>query len=262
MLFIFSTIPFYVNVKEVNSKILSIAHRGASGYAPENTFAAFDKAIEMDVDYLELDVQMTKDNHLVIIHDPKVNRTTNGKGFVKDLTLSQIKSLDAGSWFGEEFRGERIPTFKEILNVYGDKVGLLVELKNPSLYPGIEKKVSDAINNYSLFSEQNPSIKVQSFDLSSLRSLKKHLPLIDVGLLINRMINYRKLLKVEKDIDFINMQKRYITRHIVLQAHQLNLKIYAWTVNELRDLTYLLHLGIDGAIVDYPEIIFKLQKIY
>src|SRR5699024_1122413 len=111
--------------------------RGASGYAPENTIAAFDKAVEMKADYFELDVQRSKDGQLVLIHDTTVDRTTNGTGAVKDLTLKELKSLDAGSWFDEKYAGEKIPTLGETLDRHRGKIKILIELKSPSLYPGI-----------------------------------------------------------------------------------------------------------------------------
>ncbi len=262
MLFLFSTIPFYVEVANINKKILNIAHRGASGYAPENTFAAFDKALDMGVDYIEIDVQMTLDDKLVIIHDATVDRTTNGKGFVKDLTLFQMKQLDAGSWFSEEYKDQLIPTFYEFLEQYGTKVGILIEIKNPSLYPGIEKKIAKEILLYSQNIETDLDIKIQSFSLESIETIKKYLPSITSGLLVNRIVSYRELLKIAKNTNFINVHKRYINRHLVLQAHQLGLNIYAWTVNELQDLKFLLQLGIDGAIVDYPELAYQLKRVY
>jgi glycerophosphoryl diester phosphodiesterase len=251
------TLPFSNNVSDYNQKLINIAHRGASGYAPENTFAAFDKAIEMNVDYIELDTQMTKDHELVVIHDSRVDRTTDGTGYVKDFTLKEIKSLDAGSWFDEEFEDQRIPTLIEVIENYGTKVGLLIEIKNPLLYPGIEKKFSDMMKSY-LIPENNLDIKVQSFNLKTIEKIKKYLPTIQAGHIVNRLLSYRDLLTITKSSDFINLYKYYISGHIVLQAHQLGLKIYAWTVNDLKNLQYLLDLGIDGAIVDYPEIIHSL----
>jgi len=251
------TLPFTNNVPELNRKIMNIAHRGASGYAPENTFAAFDKAIEMRVDYIEIDTQMTKDHQLVVIHDSKVDRTTNGTGYVKDFTLKELKTLDAGSWYDIVFEHERIPTLIEVIESYGNKVGLLIEIKNPLLYPGIEKKFADIMNPY-LIPENTLDIKVQSFNIKTIENIKKFLPTINAGIIINRLISYRDLLIIAKSSDFINMYKYYISGHIVLQAHQLGLKIYAWTINDLKNLKYLLDLGIDGAIVDYPEIIHSL----
>lgn len=118
----------------------TIAHRGASGYAPENTFAAFDIAAEMNADFIELDVQLTKDGQIVVIHDDKVDRTTDGSGFVKDFTLKKLQSLDAGSWYGAEFKGERIPLLEEVLKRYHSEIGFLIELKGHVSQVGLEKQ--------------------------------------------------------------------------------------------------------------------------
>src|SRR5688500_16528220 len=104
--------------------MLVIAHRGASSYAPENTLAAFDLAIEMGARHLELDVHLTRDDHVVVIHDDTVDRTTGGVGPVAEQTLAELKSLDAGSWFGEKFAGQRIPTFAEVLERYAGRAHL------------------------------------------------------------------------------------------------------------------------------------------
>jgi glycerophosphoryl diester phosphodiesterase len=249
---------FYLEPPIINDKIINIAHRGASGYAPENTFAAFDKAIQMNVDYIELDIHLSKDNHLVVIHDHTVNRTTNGIGLVKDLTINQLKQLDAGSWFHEDFKNERIPTLQEVFIEYGNQVGLLIEIKNPSLYPGIEKKLAEVIYT-NLALQENLDIKIQSFYIQSIKKMKAYFPSpsvqINLGLIIKNFVSYRDLINISNHTDFINIHKNYISRHLVLQAHQVGLKIYAWTVNDLRVLKLLLNRGIDGVIVDYPELI-------
>src|SRR5699024_11870052 len=110
-------------------KMVNIAHRGASGHAPENTMAAFDKAFAMKADYIEIDVQMTKDKELVAIHDTTVNRTTNGVGAVVDYTLEELQQLHAGSWLSDEFSGEKIATHGEIYDIYRGKTGILIEIK-------------------------------------------------------------------------------------------------------------------------------------
>lgn len=257
ILIIGCTLPFTQNIPELNKKIVNIAHRGASGYAPENTFAAFDKAVQMKVDYIELDIQMSKDQKLVVIHDAKVDRTTNGTGFIRDLTLQQLKQLDAGSWFDKKFKDERIPTLKEVIEEYGNKVGLLIELKNPSLYPGIEKKFIEVLSPYMLL-ESPLDIKVQSFELETIKTIRNYFPMIAAGVILNRFVSYRELLTISKSADFINIKKHYISGHLVMQAHQLGLMIYAWTVNDISNLKFLLDIGIDGAIVDYPELIHTL----
>ena len=109
--------------------VVNVAHRGASGNYPENTLIAFQKALEIGVDEIELDLHMTKDDHLIVMHDSTVDRTTNGTGAIAELTLTEIKALDAGSAFGEQFRGERVPTWEEALDLVQGKVRLNVHLK-------------------------------------------------------------------------------------------------------------------------------------
>ena len=157
------------NVSAASKDVETIAHRGASGYAPENTMAAFEKAVDMKADYFELDVQMTKDGKLVVIHDTSVDRTTDGSGMVKDLTLEEIHNLDAGSWFGEEFANERIPTLGEVLDEFRGKSGILIEIKSPSLYPGIEEKIAAELSARNLDKPNNNKIIVQSFDQESVQ---------------------------------------------------------------------------------------------
>lgn len=129
-----------------------IAHRGASGYAPENTIAAFDLAVKMNADMIELDVQLTKDRQIVVIHDDRVDRTTNGSGFVKDFTLEELQKLDAGSWYGPAFQGERIPTLEAVLKRYHKKIGLLIELKGHPSQVGIEEEVGQLLGQFSFLS--------------------------------------------------------------------------------------------------------------
>src|SRR3712207_5048900 len=112
----------------IDTKIM--AHRGAAAYAPENTIAAFTKAIEMKADAIELDIHLSKDDHIVVIHDEKVDRTTNGKGLVMEFTLEELKRLDAGSWFNKEFKNEKIPTLREVLELVAYKnIDLNIEIK-------------------------------------------------------------------------------------------------------------------------------------
>lgn len=164
-------------------KVDNVAHRGASGYAPENTIAAFDLAVDMKADYIEIDVQRSKDGELVLIHDTTVNRTTNGTGRVGELTLEQLRKLDAGSWFGSEFAGELIPTFDEILDRYRGKIGILVELKAPELYPGIEAQVAEALKKRNMDKSKNNKIIIQSFNFESVKKVNELLPRIPIGVL-------------------------------------------------------------------------------
>ena len=128
------------------------AHRGSSGTHPENTLAAFLDAAKLPIHGIEFDVHMTKDGELVIIHDEKIDRTSNGKGYVKDKTLAELRNYDFGSWFSPRFKGERIPTLEEVLDIYSDTSHLLnIELKSDVInYPGMTKKVLDIVSNLNL----------------------------------------------------------------------------------------------------------------
>ena len=129
--------------------VANVAHRGASGNYPENTLIAFQKALEIGVDEIELDLYLTKDDRLIIMHDSTVDRTTDGTGAISELTLAEIKVLDAGRAFGEQFRGERVPTWEEALELVQGKVGLNVHLKEGGNPDGhYERKVAKALNDF------------------------------------------------------------------------------------------------------------------
>jgi glycerophosphoryl diester phosphodiesterase len=251
--FVFGFYSTGLSVENINSPMLNIAHRGASGYAPENTFAAFDKAVEMDADYIEFDVQMSKDKHIVIMHDPKVNRTTNGKGYVKSKTLKELKKLDAGSWFSREYRGEKIPTFVEVLKKYRGKIGLLVEIKRPSLYPGIEQQIADDIKQHYVGHAPIEQLKIQSFSPASIKRFHNHMPNVDIGITLRHFLSKKQIITFASTVDFINIHEKYITKALISNAHQYGLKILAWSVHDVKTAQNLLKKKIDGMLVNFPE---------
>ncbi|MFA7163177.1 MAG: glycerophosphodiester phosphodiesterase, partial [Eubacteriales bacterium] len=157
------------------------AHRGASAYAPENTGSAFTKAIEMGAGGIELDIHMSKDGHLMVIHDESLNRTSNGKGLVKDLSLDELKGLDFGSWFDGSFKGERILTLEECLDLLEGWDGILnVEVKSgPILYDGIEEKLVKVLSEYKMIDRTI----VSSFNHYSLLAIKQLEPELKTGIL-------------------------------------------------------------------------------
>ena len=131
--------------------VANVAHRGASGNYPENTLIAFQKALEIGVDEIELDLYLTKDDHLIVMHDSTVDRTTDGTGVIAELTLTEIRALDAGRVFGERFRGERVPTWEEALDLVQGKVGLNVHLKEGGHPDGhYERKVAKALRDFQM----------------------------------------------------------------------------------------------------------------
>lgn len=236
---------------------VKIGHRGAAGYCPENTFASFNKALELGVDYLEIDIQMTKDGELVVLHDPTVNRTTNGKGKVKDLTLKEIQALDAGSWFHPKFKGEKVPSFSEFLDVYASETGLLLELKKPSLYPEIEEKLARELMKRGLHSGEKNHIIVQSFDINSLKRFHLLLPSIPIGVLIKntgvKRISTKDLNSFSSFASYVNPKITLVNKRLIRRIHLHGFKTIIWTVKKKSDVRLLKHFDINGIVSDYPD---------
>ena len=144
---------------EFMPEFMNIAHRGASSYAPENTFAAYDKALAMGVNHIELDVHLTRDGHIVVIHDDTVDRTTNAHGSVADFTLDELRALDAGSWFDPEYAGERIRSLGETLEHYKGRLYFHIEIKQRETTGGLARRTIDMVRGYGLID----SVTITSF---------------------------------------------------------------------------------------------------
>lgn len=158
--------------------MLVIGHRGAPSRAPENTLASFGAALEIGVDGLELDVHLSRDGQLVVIHDADLRRTTNGQGFVHEYTLAQLKTLDAGSWYGAAFAGERIPSFEEVLDLVGKRVPLQVELKGAT--QGVTEATIAALDRRGLLD----TVMLTSFQLGLLPLARRLVPSVQIGALV------------------------------------------------------------------------------
>ncbi|MEK4533076.1 glycerophosphodiester phosphodiesterase family protein [Solibacillus sp. FSL W7-1472] len=236
-------------------QVSNVAHRGATAYTPENTIAAFDLAVDMKADYIEIDVQRSKDGELVLIHDTTVDRTTDGTGKVGDLTLEQLRSLDAGSWKGEQFAGEPIPTFEEILDHYHGKIGILIELKAPELYPGIEEQVAAALIERNLHKPQNEKIIIQSFNFESIKKMDQLLPKVPIGVLTSNRADttLEALQEFSTYADWFNPSYGIVTEELVNQVHSLGMQIGSWTVRSQEAADFLFEMGVDAIISDYPD---------
>jgi glycerophosphoryl diester phosphodiesterase len=233
----------------------TVAHRGAAGYAPENTIAAFDKGLEMKADYIEIDVQRSKDGELVVIHDTTVDRTTDGTGKVGELTIEELRSLDAGSFKGEQFAGEKIPTFDEILDRYHGKIGILIELKAPELYPGIEEAVAQELKERNLDKPQNDKIIIQSFNFESMKKMDALLPKVPIGVLTSSSLHTTEaaLLEFAKYADLFNPSYGLVSKELVDKVHSLGMEIQSWTVRSPKAAQFLIDMKVDGIITDYPD---------
>ncbi|MFC5603777.1 glycerophosphodiester phosphodiesterase [Sporosarcina koreensis] len=248
---LFLLVGFNDQTKKVhNPNLLSIAHRGASGLAPENTRAAFQKAVELRADYLEFDVHLSKDGELIIMHDDKIDRTTNGSGYIKDMTLEELKTLDAGGAFGEEFLGEPIMTLNELLEEFYSQIGLLIELKNPKSYPGMEEKVVSLLMGYDDLS----SIIIQSFDVDSMRKIHTILPEIEVAILVHpseSLLSAKKLDELTSFASYINFNVSFLSKKMVDNIHERDSKVLVWSKKDKRMVSKAQKVGVDGIISDF-----------
>lgn len=240
--------------------IISVAHRGASSSAPENTMAAFQKGVDQGVDYIELDVHLTKDNHLVIIHDTTVNRTTNGSGYIRNFTLEDIKQLDAGMKFHSTYAGERIITLEELFDELLHKVGMIIEIKNPKLNKGIEEILANVINQYN----NTENIIIQSMDFESMKIMHELLPEIPVAVLVSRSkhpLSSKQLNQIAEYATYINYNIRYLRQTDVEEIHKRDKKVMAWTIRDPKSMQKALDLNVDGIITDYPKWIITSQQL-
>jgi len=233
--------------------IWTIAHRGASGHAPENTMAAFRRAVELGAHFVETDLQITRDARVVAIHDFTLDRTTNGKGQVHLFTLEQIRALDAGAWFGDHgagaFSGERVPTVKEILDFAKEyDVIFYLEIKSGPAW-GIEHAVVAALR------DQNASARVVilSFDPSTLDSIHRLDSTMMTGFLCEHPTNDLVERTVRAGARQLVARGDLITPAVVEKAHHAGLQVVAWTINEEDQMRRLIATGVDGIITDYPD---------
>ena len=236
--------------------MLAIAHRGASGYAPENTFAAFRRAIAMGAGFIETDLQLSRDARFVAIHDATVSRTTNGQGAVHNLTLAELRRLDAGSWFGSEFAGERIPTLEEILE-FAKKhdVVFYLEMK-PSGSWGGEHALISALRE----SGEIARIVVISFDPEILASVRKIEPTLMTGLLFEGQIGNPLEKALEIGARQIAVRGDLVTPRLLKEARERDLQVVCWTVNHPAHMRLLVEAGVDGIISDYPDRLLELAR--
>jgi len=236
--------------------LLTIAHRGASGYAPENTFAAFRKAIAMGAGFIETDLQLSRDARFVAIHDATVNRTTNGQGAVHDLTLAELRRLDAGSWFGSEFAGERIPTLEEVLE-FAKKhdVVFYLELK-PSGSWGGEHALISALRE----SSEIARTVVISFDPMILAGVRKIEPTLMTGLLFEGKIVGPLEKAIEIGARQLVVRGDLVTPRLLKEARERDLQVVCWTVNHPGHMRLLAEAGVDGIISDYPDRLLDLAR--
>ena len=232
-----------------NSKnpVLITAHRGDSSMAPENTLAAFEKAIEAGADFIELDVTETKDGVLVILHDNSLERTAELEKNVWEITYDEIQELDAGSWFSEEYAGERIPTLQEVIDVCKGEIKLNIEIKSTGFESEefIDKIVSCIQEN-----ELQEECIVTSFNYSMVQEVKSIDESIKTGIVLS---GDKQELSKFNDMDLFSISYKILDKDMVEEAHAMGKAVHVWTVNEKSDLRKFQKMGVDSIITNYPK---------
>ena len=221
------------------------AHRGASLSAPENTMAAFEQAAANMADYIELDVQMTKDGELVIMHDSNALRTTGVNRNISDMTLEEVKCLDAGSYYSKEYAGEQVPTLEEVLDFARGRIKVNIEIKSGDYGLSVADKVADLIEDKGMQYE----CVVTSFEIDLLRRVKEIFPDIQVGYIL--VVAYGDFYNMD-DVDFFSVNAAFLTKRMVDAIHNSGKQIHAWTVNNQSSIKNLTNKGVDNIITDDP----------
>ena len=227
------------------------AHRGYSAKYPENTIAAFQAAANLPIDGVEFDVHLTKDQQVVVIHDESVNRTSNGIGYVKDMRLKELRELDFGSWFSEEFQGERIPTLEEVLKVFhGTDLRVNIELKcDVFAYDQLEELVLGEVKALEMMEQ----VVISSFNHAAVARVASLAPNIENAALFNKtifnMMDYQEKLPAKAlHVSFASAVRRPVRKALAKGA-----VVRVWTVNEVKQAARLVNTGVDAIFTDEPE---------
>jgi glycerophosphoryl diester phosphodiesterase len=223
--------------------MIKTGHRGAAGLEPENTLRAITVAIENGMDYAEIDVRRTKDNKIVVIHDEKVDRTSNGTGFVCDMTLSELKKLDFG-------KGEKIQTLQEVIDFVKGKCKLIIEIKEPTT----EVAIAEIIEKKKL----QDDCYVISFYHTSVKMIKAYCQKLHTGVLfVGEPVNMAEMVK-QANAEVAVANYHYVTPQVVSKLHNAGLKIFVWNCDTKEDIKYMIKLKVDSISSNLPDLLAKV----
>jgi glycerophosphoryl diester phosphodiesterase len=230
------------------------AHRGASGHAPENTLAAFRLAMEMGAEMCELDVQQTADDRLVVMHDSELDRTTNGKGSVWEMTLAELQQHDAGSWFNPRFAGEKLPALEEVIALVRGKMQLNIEAK----IHGHERNVAARILETLKRERFEDECVVTSFDHQIVDEIKALAPELQVGYIFG----WREFSTEVFDgkVELLSAHYSLVDTAFLERARAAGKKVHVWTVNDQWLMRRMIEMGVDGIITNYPDRLREVRE--
>lgn len=234
---------------------IRIAHRGASGTAPENTLSAFKKALDIGVDAVELDLHGTADGEVVVIHDSALDRTTNLRGGVNQATLEAIKRADAGGWFDAEFAGEPVPTLEEALECIAQETIAVLEIKDPLITEAVVAKIhkTDTLN----------LTVVISFHTTVLQTIRALEPRIPTGWLIGNHNKHLSPIHLCQQLgqlgcSLLNVNHQLITPEFAYEVQRRGIALWCWTVDDIVRMREMGALGVQGITSNYPERFAKI----
>ena len=241
--------------------IVKIAHRGFSAIAPENTMVAFQKALELNVDCVELDVHGTIDKKVVAIHDQTLNRTTNQTGFVNQQALNRIRQADAGSWFDDKFTGEKVPTLTESLDLICPSAAAVVEVKDAAITDQVVKDIHRT--------NTTERVVVITFDPMVLKQVRQLDPTLSTGFLLgsndkenlNDVELARQLIQqvLVMGVPLLNLSEKLITRLLAQEIKKRGVTLWTWTVDNLERMTEVVDSGVQGITSNQPQRLFNLE---
>lgn len=246
---------------EAGSATRVIAHRGFSARAPENTLAAVRAAIELGADMVEVDVTLSADGHVVLMHDDTLDRTTDGAGAVMDLSLSELRALDAGSWFDPSFAGEPVPTLRALLELVTDRILLNIEIKREAVTDvaegGIAHKVDDLVGEHG----RAEQVVVSSFDPRPLARLRDRGSALATASLFDTRLHDGMLpseVTAQVGSSAFNISGRLLDARLLADARAHRLPVAVYTVNEIRDMERVLGAGVAAVFTDHPDRLLRL----
>jgi glycerophosphoryl diester phosphodiesterase len=232
-----------------------IAHRGASAYAPENTVAAFDVALQMGCRHLELDIDVSRDGYIVVMHDDTVDRTTNGTGPIGSHTLAELRALDAGAWFGTQFAGERIPTFAEVLERYQRRVHLHTEIKGRAAH--LASGTADLVRQYGMVEH----VTVTSFQHLRLEEIRTYAPDLPTGWLVSEVSDATIAQAHALGLTQMCPKADRVTPALVRRLHAEGFVVRAWGVADEALMRQVVQVGADGVTLNFPDTLLTCEAI-
>lgn len=230
----------------LEDQVVIIAHRGASKYAPENTMAAVEGAIDQHADWVEIDVQETADGTVVVFHDSDFMKLAGIDLKIWDATAADLKSIDIGSWYGEKFKNERVPTLAQVLDACRDKVGVLIELKYYGHDVQLERRVADLVETH----DMGDQVLFMSLEIEGVKKMKALRPDWKVGLLLSVAAGKTGAM----DADFLAVSSSYASRSRIQAAHRNDKEVFVWTVNDAFTMSRMISRGAGGLITDDPAL--------